>query len=128
MRLLVTGASGFLGTHVVEAAKGQFETFAGFFSRIRLERKDPKMGPTKLVVSAADQNQNKNPVGVVQPRTGQFLKPQPLDRAALPVEPSQDPRTVLAASLVQGVQPVPVEAKSARSDDESQHALVTQEV
>jgi dTDP-4-dehydrorhamnose reductase len=33
MRLLVTGASGFLGAHVVTAAKGQFETFAAFFSR-----------------------------------------------------------------------------------------------
>ena len=55
------------------------------------------MGPTKLTVSAADQNQNKNPVGVVQPRTGQFLTPQPLDRSATPVAPSQDPRAVLAA-------------------------------
>ena len=33
MRLLVTGASGFLGGKVVAAAKGQFETFAAFFSR-----------------------------------------------------------------------------------------------
>jgi dTDP-4-dehydrorhamnose reductase len=32
MRLLVTGASGFLGAHVVTAAKGQFDTFAAFFS------------------------------------------------------------------------------------------------
>ena len=32
MRLLVTGASGFLGAHVVAAAKEKFETFAAFFS------------------------------------------------------------------------------------------------
>jgi hypothetical protein len=74
-----------------------FYHFAGFFSRVRLERKDSKMGPTTLTVSAPDPNQNKNPIGVVQPRTGQFLKPQPLDRSATPVEPAQDPRAVLAA-------------------------------
>ncbi len=71
--------------------------FAGFFSRIRLERKDPKMGPTNLVVSLPDVKQNKNPIGVTQPRTGKFLPPQSLDRVANKINPDQDPRTVLAA-------------------------------
>jgi hypothetical protein len=70
--------------------------FAGFFSRIRLERKDPKKGMTNLVVSGPDANQDKNPVGVIQPRTGKFLAPQPLDRTAPKVEPGTDPRRVLA--------------------------------
>jgi hypothetical protein len=70
--------------------------FAGYFSRIRLERKDPKMGATKLVVSLPDVKQNKNPVGVTQPRTGKFMLPQALDRTATKVEPDQDPRKVLA--------------------------------
>jgi hypothetical protein len=70
--------------------------FAGFFSRVRLERKDPKQGPTTLKVSAPDPNANKRPVGVVQPRTGQFLKPQPLDRAVMDIKPGDDPRQALA--------------------------------
>ena len=61
--------------------------FAAFFSRVRLERKDPKQGTT-LTVGLRDPNQNKNPVGVQQPRTGAFMKPQPLDRSELPVTPS----------------------------------------
>jgi hypothetical protein len=70
--------------------------FSGYFSRIRFERKDPKIGPTTLTVSAADVNQNKNPVGVTQPRTNKFLAPQPLDRAIIKIEPGRDPRGVLA--------------------------------
>lgn len=70
--------------------------FAGFFSRIRLDRKDPKVGPTNLVASLPDMKQNKNPVGVSQPRTGKFMAPQSLDRSALPIAPDQDPRIVLA--------------------------------
>ena len=67
--------------------------FAAFFSRCSCERKDPKQGPTTLlVVGTPTPNQNKNPVGVTQPRTGQFLKPQPLDRSAATVEPGDDPR------------------------------------
>jgi hypothetical protein len=105
--LVASAAQTFLGTrigcaqchnHPLERyTQDDYYHFAGFFSRVRLDRKDPKMGPTKLTVSAADPNQNKNPVGVVQPRTGEFLKPQPLDRIALPVAPAQDPRGVLAA-------------------------------
>jgi hypothetical protein len=70
--------------------------FAGYFSRIRLDRKDPKMGSTKLTVSLPDEKQNKNPVGVTQPRTNKFLAPQPLDRAVIRISPDQDPRAVLA--------------------------------
>ncbi|MBM4071657.1 MAG: DUF1549 domain-containing protein [Planctomycetes bacterium] len=69
--------------------------FAGFFSRIRMERKDPKQGATVLAVSASDPNQNKNPVGVLQPRTHKFLKPQPLDRSQPDIKPGDDPRRQL---------------------------------
>ncbi len=105
--LVASAAQTFLGTrigcaqchnHPLEKyTQDDYYHFAGFFSRVRLERKEPKLGPTKLTVSAADANQNKNPVGVVQPRTGKFLTPQPLDRIATEVEPAQDPRAVLAA-------------------------------
>jgi hypothetical protein len=71
--------------------------FAGFFSRINLQRKDPQEGPTVLQVSAADPNENKRPVGVVQPRTGQFLRPQALDRSPADIKPGEDPRARLAA-------------------------------
>ena len=50
------------------------------------------MGATSLVVSAPDGNQNNSPVGVIQPRTGRFLKPQPLDRSSLAIKPGDDPR------------------------------------
>lgn len=71
--------------------------FAGFFSRITFQRKEPKLGPTTLNVSHPDVAQNKNPVGVTQPRTGKFLAPQPLDRMAMKVNPGDDPRETLAA-------------------------------
>ncbi len=74
--------------------------FAGFLSRIKLDRRDPKTGATKLLVSAADQNQNKNPVGVTQPRTHKFMPPQPLDRVATKIDPGQDPRQALADWIV----------------------------
>src|SRR5262249_40073894 len=99
-------AQAFLGTRI-GCAKGHnhplekyrqadFYHFASYFSRLKLQRKDPREGPTTLVVSAPDPNQNKNPVGVTQPRTGQFLKPQPLDRSAITVQPGEDPRVKLA--------------------------------
>lgn len=69
--------------------------FAAFFSRIKLERKESKDGPTRLLVSSPDPNQNKNPVGVVQPRTGKFLAAQPLDRSTTPIAPGDDPRVQL---------------------------------
>ena len=70
--------------------------FAGFFSRVRLDRKDPKQGPTRLTISHPDQNQNKNPVGVIQPRTRKFMAPQPLDRSKTAIDPKEDPRQALA--------------------------------
>ena len=74
-----------------------FYHFAAYFSRVKFDRKDPKSGlPTMLAVGHPDENQNKNPVGVTQPRTGMFMKAQPLDRTATNVLPSDDPRVVLA--------------------------------
>lgn len=73
-----------------------FYHFAAFFSRIKLDRKESKSGTTVLKVTHPDENQSKNPVGVRQPRTGQFMKPQPLDRTPSDVKPGDDPRTVLA--------------------------------
>ena len=55
--------------------------FAGYFSRVHLDRKEPGKGATVLSVAGQDGKPSKEPVGVVQPRTGQFLKPQPLDRS-----------------------------------------------
>jgi hypothetical protein len=99
-------AQAFLGTrigcarchnHPLERyTQDDFYHFAAYFSRIKLERKEAKMGPTILKVGHPDQNQNKNPVGVNQPRTGAFMKPQPLDRSTNEVRPTDDPRVVLA--------------------------------
>lgn len=73
-----------------------FYHFAAYFSRVKLDRKDSKQGPTVLKVGAADANQDKKPVGVTQPRTGMFMKPQPLDRTPADVSPDEDPRAKLA--------------------------------
>lgn len=73
-----------------------YHHFAAFFSRIRLERREAKAGPTVLHVGHPDARQNAAPVGVVQPRTGQFLPPRPLDRSAVTVRPGDDPRVALA--------------------------------
>jgi hypothetical protein len=99
-------AQAFLGTrigcarchnHPLERyTQDDFYHFAAYFSRIKLDRKEAKSGPTMLVVSHPEQNQNKNPVGVNQPRTGSFMKPQPLDRSATEVKPGDDPRVTLA--------------------------------
>jgi hypothetical protein len=99
-------AQAFLGTrigccqchnHPLEKyTQDDYYHFAAYFSRIKMERQETMKGPTKLVVSAPDANQNKNPVGVSQPRTGQFIKPQPLDRAPTTVQPGDDPRVKLA--------------------------------
>lgn len=99
-------AQAFLGTrigcarchnHPLERyTQDDFYHFAAYFSRVKLDRKEAKAGPTMLRVSHPDQNQNKNPVGVSQPRTGQFMKPQPLDRTPGDVKPTDDPRVALA--------------------------------
>jgi len=73
-----------------------FYHFAAYFSRVKLERKEAKAGPTMLKIAHPDASQDKRPVGVNQPRTGQFLKPQPLDRSASDVQPGDDPRVALA--------------------------------
>lgn len=74
-----------------------FYHFAGFFTRITFDRKEPSKGATTLTVGCRDKNEEKRPVGTGQPRTGQFLLARPLDRSATPIEPGQDPRAVLAA-------------------------------
>ena len=99
-------AQAFLGTrigcarchnHPLERyTQDDFYHFAAYFSRIKFERKEAKMGPTMLKVGHPDPNQNKNPVGVNQPRTGTFMKPQPLDRSTNDVNPSDDTRVNLA--------------------------------
>ena len=100
-------AQAFLGTrigcaqchnHPLEKyTQDDYYHFAGFFSRVRLDRKDPKMGDSALRVSHPDANQNGRPVGVNQPRTGKFMKPQPLDRQVMDIAPTDDPRTRLLA-------------------------------
>lgn len=74
--------------------------FAAFFSRIRFERKDSKSGDTVLKVSHPDPNRNNSPVGAWQPRTHQFMKPQPLDRSQVSVKVDEDPRAILARWIV----------------------------
>ena len=99
-------AQAFLGTrigcakchnHPLERyTQDDFYHFAAYFSRVKLERKEAKTGPTVLKVSHPDDKQNKNPVGVSQPRTGAFMKAQPLDRTKRDVTPGDDPRAELA--------------------------------
>jgi hypothetical protein len=99
-------AQAFLGTrigcakchnHPLERyTQDDFYHFAAYFSRVKLDRKEAKMGATMLRVSHPDQNQNTKPVGVNQPRTGMFMKPQPLDRTPDTVNPGDDPRIALA--------------------------------
>jgi hypothetical protein len=100
-------AQAFLGTrigcaqchnHPLERyTQDDYYHFAGFFSLVKLDRRDSKAGPTTLLIAGPDRKPNKNPVGVVQPRTGQFLKPQPLDRRVTDIKPGDDPREHLAA-------------------------------
>jgi hypothetical protein len=105
--VVASAAQTFLGTrigcaqchnHPLEKyTQDDYYHFAGFFSRINLRRKEPDKGPTVLQVSAGDPNEDKRPVGVVQPRTGQFLRPQALDRRPVDIKPGEDPRVRLAA-------------------------------
>jgi hypothetical protein len=105
--VVASAAMAFLGTrigcaqchnHPLEKyTQDDYYHFAGFFSRVRMKRENPQKAATVLTVSAPDEKQNKNPVGVTQPRTGQFLAPRPLDRSATPVAPTDDPRAKLAA-------------------------------
>jgi hypothetical protein len=99
-------AQAFLGTrigcaqchnHPLEKyTQDDYYHFAGFFARVHLKRQDPKKGPTTLLVAGHDGKPGKDPVGVVQPRTGRFLPPRPLDRSPVAVGPGEDPRVKLA--------------------------------
>jgi hypothetical protein len=103
-------AQAFLGTrigcaqchnHPLEKyTQDDYYHFAAFFSRIRFDRKDPKMGETVLKVSHPDPNQNKSPIGTRQPRTNEFMKPQPLDRSQVSIKSDEDPREVLVNWIV----------------------------
>jgi hypothetical protein len=103
---VASAAQAFLGTrigcaqchnHPLERyTQDDYYHFAGFFSRVKLDRKESKMGPTTLSVGRRDANQAKGPVGVSQPRTGQFLRPQTLDRVPADLQPGDDPREQLA--------------------------------
>ena len=101
-------AQAFLGTrigcaqchnHPLERyTQDDYYHFAAYFARLRLDRHDPTEKPTTLVVNTnPDGKPRTDPVGVVQPRTGEFLKPQPLDRSATDVKSGDDPRVALAA-------------------------------
>lgn len=103
-------AQAFLGTrigcaqchnHPLEKyTQDDYYHFAAFFSRIGFNRNDPKSGkPTVLQVRGKNpqEAEAKAAVGVVQPRTGEFLKPQPLDRSKPAIAPGDDPRVALAA-------------------------------
>lgn len=97
-------AQAFLGTrigcaqchnHPLERyTQDDYYHFAAFFSRVRLDRKEPQDGVTTLNVGPRDAN-DKRPAGVTQPRTGQYLAPRPLDRSAVRID--DDPRAALAA-------------------------------
>src|SRR5262249_28196509 len=103
-------AQAFLGTrigcarchnHPLERyTQDDFYHFAAFFSRLRLDRQDPKKGPTTLRLAGADGKEPhlaKTKVGVSQPRTGQFLEPRPLDRSEVEIKPGDDPRVPLVS-------------------------------
>jgi hypothetical protein len=95
-------AQAFLGTrigcarchnHPLERyTQDDFYHFAGFFSRVKLDRQDPKKGDTALRLNT----EAKGKAGVQQPRTNQFLEPRPLDRSAVALKPGDDPRAALA--------------------------------
>jgi hypothetical protein len=105
-------AQAFLGTrigcarchnHPLERyTQDDYYHLAAYFSRLRLERHDPVQQPTTLLArGVADNIPRVDPVGVFQPRTGQFLKPQPLDRSPTTVPPDVDPRQQLAVWMTQ---------------------------
>jgi len=99
-------AQAFLGTrigcarchnHPLERyTQDDFYHFSAFFTRVKLDRKDSKSGPTILKTAPRDQN-DRRAVGVNQPRTNQYLKPQPLDRSPVSLYLAADPRLKLAA-------------------------------
>jgi hypothetical protein len=99
-------AQTFLGTRMVCArchnhpleryTQDDFYHLAAYFSRLRLERPDsPAKATTLLANAGADGKPRIDPVGVTQPRTGRFLRPQALDRRAADFDPADDPRRQL---------------------------------
>lgn len=100
-------AQAFLGTrigcaqchnHPLEKyTQDDYYHFAGFFAKIRLQRRDPKEGPTTLLVGGPDGRPSTGPEGVTQPRTGVFLRPRPLDRSSMKIASEDDPREKLVA-------------------------------
>jgi len=102
-------AQSFLGTrigcaqchnHPLEKyTQDDFYRFSGFFSRLRLDRKDPKDGVTTLFANLKD-DEKKRPLGVTQPRTGEFLNPRPIDRAPVETNKETDPRQALAKWMI----------------------------
>ncbi len=65
--------------------------YAGYFSRLKLERKEPEKGVSRLIEVKPESRPGTN-----QPRTGQFLAPRPLDRTLSPLGKEVDPRLALA--------------------------------
>jgi hypothetical protein len=102
-------AQSFLGTrigcaqchnHPLEKyTQDDFYRFSGFFSRLRLDRKDPKDGVTTLFANLKEDEQ-KRPLGVTQPRTGEFLNPRPIDRTQVETNKETDPRQALAKWMI----------------------------
>lgn len=102
-------AQAFLGTrigcarchnHPLERyTQDDFYHFAAFFSRVKFERREPKIGSTKLRLAGTDGKEphlTKEKVGVRQPRTNAFLAPRPLDRVPVgEIKPGDDPRIAL---------------------------------
>jgi hypothetical protein len=72
--------------------------FAGFFSRIRIDRRDRRLGSVLAVAGTPflEPHLGTQPVGVQQPRTGKFLPPRPLDCSEVAIAPGEDPREQLA--------------------------------
>lgn len=105
--VVASAAQAFLGTrigcaqchnHPLERyTQDDYYHFSAYFSRVKLDRKDPKTAPTTLRIADPDGKRSKAPIGVTQPRTGQFMKPQPLDRSETAIAPEEDPRIQLAA-------------------------------
>src|SRR5262245_28206503 len=103
-------AQAFLGTrigcarchnHPLERyTQDDFYHFAAFFSRVKLDRQEPKKGPTTLRLAGTggkEPHLTKEKVGVRQPRTNDFLAPRPLDRSDVGVinPVGDDPRVPL---------------------------------
>jgi hypothetical protein len=98
-------AQAFLGTrigcaqchnHPLERfTQDDYYHFAGFFSKIKFDRFEVKKNNVTTLNVALDANGGR--AGVGQPRTGQFMKAQPLDRSEVSIGPKDDPRVKLAA-------------------------------